>query len=99
LKIVGWVIGLAAVGALVMMAVAGVSGATGILVTGVAIVSMIALGSLMGGRNTPNKAPYRTQAAAGPADAGPAAARPADAGPAEAGSTAAALPEDDTEVP
>ena len=84
MRILGWVIGLVAVGALVLLAVAGVSAAIGVLVTGVAIVSMIALGSLMGGRNTPNKAPYRA---------------PGDAGTPEARSAAPSPPEDDTEAP
>jgi hypothetical protein len=51
------VLGLAALGALIVLAVAGVTGATAILGTGVAIVAMIALGNIIGGRTTPNRAP------------------------------------------
>jgi hypothetical protein len=50
------VLGLAALGGLIVLAVAGVTGATAILGTGVAIVVMIALGNIIGGRTTPNRA-------------------------------------------
>jgi hypothetical protein len=41
--------------------VAGVSGATAILVTAAAVVGMIALGNLVGGRHTPNRTPYQPE--------------------------------------
>ncbi len=37
---------------------AGVSGATAVLITGGAVVAMIGLGNAVGGRHTPNRAPY-----------------------------------------
>jgi hypothetical protein len=52
------VLGLAAFGGLIVLAVAGVSGATAVLVTGGAVVAMIGLGNLVGGRRTPDRAPY-----------------------------------------
>jgi len=57
-KVAGWLIGAAAFGGLVVLAIAGVTGAIAILVTAVAIVGMIAMGNLLGGRTTPNRAPY-----------------------------------------
>ena len=56
-KTVAFVLGLAALGGLVVLAVAGVTGATAVLVTGAAIVVMIALGNILGGRTTPNRPP------------------------------------------
>jgi hypothetical protein len=58
------ILGLAAFGGLIVLAVAGVSGASAVLITGGAVVAMIGLGNAVGGRHTPNRAPY----AAGPAD-------------------------------
>jgi predicted lipid-binding transport protein (Tim44 family) len=55
---VAWVSGLAAFGGLIVLAVAGVSSATAVLFTAVAIVGMIALGNILGGRTTPNRAPH-----------------------------------------
>ena len=52
------ILGVLALGALVVLAVAGVSGATAILVTAVAVLGMILLGNIVAGRNTPNRAPY-----------------------------------------
>jgi hypothetical protein len=52
------VLGLAAFGGLIVLAVAGVTGATAVLVTGGAVVAMIGLGNLVGGRRTPDRAPY-----------------------------------------
>jgi|HubBroStandDraft_1064217.scaffolds.fasta_scaffold1256320_2 hypothetical protein len=57
MKVVAWVGGLVVLGGLIVLAVAGTSGATAILVTGVALVGMIALGGTMGGRHTPNAPP------------------------------------------
>jgi hypothetical protein len=52
------VLGLAAFGGLIVLAVAGVAGATAVLVTGGAVVAMIGLGNLVGGRRTPDRPPY-----------------------------------------
>jgi hypothetical protein len=57
-KLLGWIIGLIAFGGLIFLSIAGVTAAVAIIITAVAIVSMIALGSIVGGRNTPNRAPY-----------------------------------------
>jgi hypothetical protein len=57
-KLVGWLIAIGGIGGLIVLAVSGLSAATGVLVTAVAIFAMIALGGLLGGRNTPNRAPY-----------------------------------------
>ena len=57
MKAAAVVLGLGAFGGLIVLAVAGVTGATAILGTGVAIVAMIALGNVIGGRTTPNRAP------------------------------------------
>jgi hypothetical protein len=62
---VAWVSGLAAFGGLIVLSVAGVSSATAVLFTGVAIFGMIALGNIVGGRTTSNRPPH------GSADAGP----------------------------
>ncbi|MGA2519403.1 MAG: hypothetical protein ABSG81_01115 [Acidimicrobiales bacterium] len=57
------VLGLAVLGGLVVLAVAGVSGATAVLITAAALLAMIALGNILGGRKTPDRAPYRPGAA------------------------------------
>jgi len=57
-KVAGWLIGAAAFGGLVVLAIAGVTGAIAILVTAVAIVGIIAMGNLLGGRTTPNRVFY-----------------------------------------
>ncbi len=58
-RLAGWLIGLAAFGGLIVLSVAGVTAALAILVTGGAIVGMIAIGNLLGGRTTPNRPPHR----------------------------------------
>jgi hypothetical protein len=63
MKTAAVVLGLAAFGGLIVLAVAGVSGATAVLVTGGAVVAMIGLGNLVGGRRTPDRAPYDADAA------------------------------------
>ena len=73
MKAAAWVLGLGAFGGLVVLAVAAVSGATAVLVTGGAVLAMIILGNAVGGRHTPNRAPYR----AGEAPVSPAADAPA----------------------
>jgi hypothetical protein len=61
--------GLALFAGLVVLAVAGVSGASAVLITAGAVVAMIGLGNAVGGRHTPNRAPYRPDTT-GPADPG-----------------------------
>jgi drug/metabolite transporter (DMT)-like permease len=60
-KVAAVILGLGAFGGLIVLAVAGVSGATAILVTAAAVVGMIALGNLVGGRHTPNRTPYQPE--------------------------------------
>ena len=75
-------LGLLGVAGLVVLAVAGVTGATAILVTGAAVLAMIGLGSVVGGRRTPARPPY---GAGSPASAGDGDAEGAEASPGEAG--------------
>jgi hypothetical protein len=73
MRVAAVVLGLAGFGGLIVLAVAGVSGATAVLVTGVAVVAMIGLGNLVGGRRTPDRAPYSAEPGAdgeGAADGG-----------------------------
>ena len=70
MKAAAWVLGLCAFGGLIVLAVAGVSGATAVLVTGAAVVAMIALGNLVGGRHTPDRAPHGGGAGEGDAPVG-----------------------------
>lgn len=58
MKVVGWMIGVVALGGLIVLAIAGVTAAIGVLVTAAAIVGMIALGNMLGGRTTPDREPY-----------------------------------------
>jgi len=57
MKVVAGVLGAAAVLGLVVLAVAGLTGALAILLTALAIMAMIALGGIMGGRHTPDRPP------------------------------------------
>jgi len=57
MKVVAGVGGVVVLAGLIVLAVAGTSGATAILVTGVALVGMIALGGTMGGRHTAKAPP------------------------------------------
>ena len=57
MRVAAWVGGAAVLGGLIVLAVAGISGATAVLVTVVALVVMVALGGVVGGRRTPNVAP------------------------------------------
>lgn len=75
---VALVSGLAAFGGLIVLSIAGVSSATAVLFTAVAIVAMIALGNILGGRTTPNRPPER-----GPGGPGAGSGQPRDAGPDE----------------
>jgi hypothetical protein len=59
-RTIGVILGLLALGALIVLAVAGVAGATAVLVTAAAVLGMIFLGNLVAGRNTPNRAPFES---------------------------------------
>ncbi|MGA2036149.1 MAG: hypothetical protein ABSH04_00990 [Acidimicrobiales bacterium] len=58
MKAAGWLLGLVAFGGLIVLSVAGMTAAIGVLVTATAIVGMIVLGNLLGGRTTPDHPPY-----------------------------------------
>jgi hypothetical protein len=83
-KVLAWLIGFVALGGLIVLAVAGLSGATAILVTAVAIVAMIGLGNALGGRHTPNRTPYPVE---GPTAASPGAGPGSGSGSGEAAET------------
>ena len=70
MRTIAVILGLLVVGALIVLAVAGVSGATAILVTAAAVLGMIFLGNIVAGRNTPNRAPYEPPEESG-ANTGP----------------------------
>jgi peptidoglycan/LPS O-acetylase OafA/YrhL len=53
MKAAAVVIGVLAVAGLIVLAVAGMSGALGVLLTAGAVVCMVALGGVLGGRHTP----------------------------------------------
>jgi hypothetical protein len=57
MKVVVFVGGVVVVGGLIVLAVAGMPGATAILVTVAALFAMVVLGGQMGGRHTPNVRP------------------------------------------
>ncbi len=57
MRVAAVLLGLALFAGLVVLAVAGVTAATAVLVTAAAVVVMIGLGNAVGGRHTPNRAP------------------------------------------
>jgi hypothetical protein len=57
-------LGVVALGALITLAVAGVTGATAVLVTGAALLAMIGLGNFVAGRHTPEGPPTATPGSA-----------------------------------
>jgi predicted phage tail protein len=59
MRLAAVLLGLLFFAGLVVLAVAGVSGATAVLITAGAVVAMIGLGNAVGGRHTPNRSPYR----------------------------------------
>jgi hypothetical protein len=67
-RAVAWVGGIAVVAALVVMAVAGFPGAVPVLISAGALVAMIGLGGVMGGRHTANVPPVPPGGAAGGAE-------------------------------
>ena len=70
MKVVAWVLGLLTLAGLIVLSIAGLSGALAILLTALAIVAMIGLGSILGGRRTPEGEP---KALPGPGTAQPGA--------------------------
>ncbi len=88
MRVAAFLLGLALFGGLIVLAVAGVSAATAVLVTGGAVVVMIGLGNAVGGRHTPNRAPYPPET--GPADE--TSETHEDRGPDDAGADAGAAP-------
>jgi drug/metabolite transporter (DMT)-like permease len=75
-RIAAVVLGLVLFGGLVVLAVAGVTAASAVMITAVAVVVMIGLGNAVGGRHTPNRSPY-------PPEPDPTHAAADDAGDAE----------------
>ena len=61
MRVAAVLLGIALFGGLIVLAVAGVSAATAVLVTAGAVVAMIGLGNAVGGRQTPNRAPYGSE--------------------------------------
>ncbi|HVC70297.1 MAG TPA: hypothetical protein VNC61_08595 [Acidimicrobiales bacterium] len=87
MKIVASVGAVAVLGGLIVLAVAGIAGATAILVTVAALLVMVILGGQMGGRHTPNVRPVASGSlvpTAPPAATTPAATTPGAATPAAA---------------
>ena len=80
MKIAAAVLGVVLFGGLVVLAIAGVSAATAVIITAAAVVLMIGLGNAVGGRHTPNRSPYPT----GPPAAESIAADPTEANASEA---------------
>jgi hypothetical protein len=72
MRVAAVLFGLALFAGLVVLAVAGVSGASAVLITAGAVVAMIGLGNAVGGRHTPNRSPYRPESTGdtGPGDSG-----------------------------
>jgi hypothetical protein len=83
MRIVAGVGGVVVVAGLVFLAVAGFPGAVPILISAAALVAMIGLGGVMGGRHTPDVAPVVAR------DPGPAAGPPAASQPGPTGADAA----------
>jgi len=71
MKVVAWVLGLLTLAGLIVLSIAGLTAALAILLTAVALVVMIGLGSILGGRRTPEGEPKVLP--------GPGAARPGPA--------------------
>ncbi len=65
MKAAAWIGGLVVFACLIVLAVAGFPGAVPILVSAAALVAMIGLGGLMGGRHTPNVPPMTPGTSAG----------------------------------
>ncbi|HVA02651.1 MAG TPA: hypothetical protein VMU64_02790 [Acidimicrobiales bacterium] len=61
MRIAAVILGVALFGGLVVLAIAGVTAATAVIITAGAVVLMIGLGNAVGGRHTPNRSPYPTQ--------------------------------------
>jgi len=70
MRLAAVLLGLLLFAGLVVLAVAGVSGATAVLITAGAVVAMIGLGNAVGGRHTPNRAPYRPETGGTDTDVG-----------------------------
>jgi hypothetical protein len=66
MRTVAWVGGLVVVAGLVFLAVAGFPGAVPILISAAALVAMIGLGGVVGGRHTPNVAPVAARDSGAP---------------------------------
>ncbi len=58
MRVAAAVLGVVLFGGLIVLAIAGVSAATAVIITAAAVVVMIGLGNAVGGRHTPNRSPY-----------------------------------------
>jgi peptidoglycan/LPS O-acetylase OafA/YrhL len=67
MKVAAFALGVLAVAGLIVLAVAGMSGALAVLLTAAALVCMVALGGILGGRRTPERPP-RVLPGDGPAE-------------------------------
>jgi len=85
MRVAAALLGIALFAGLIVLAVAGVSAATAVLVTAGAVVAMIGLGNAVGGRQTPNRAPYGSVNESGPDEARDRVTADAEPGVAEAG--------------
>jgi uncharacterized iron-regulated membrane protein len=57
MRIAAWVLGVLTLAGLIVLSIAGLSAALAILLTALSIVVMIALGSILGARRTPEGEP------------------------------------------
>jgi hypothetical protein len=58
MRVAAAILGVVLFGGLIVLAIAGVSAATAVIITAAAVVVMIGLGNAVGGRHTPNRSPY-----------------------------------------
>ncbi len=58
MRVAAVIIGFVVFGGLVVLAIAGVTAATAVIITAAAVVVMIGLGNAVGGRHTPTRAPF-----------------------------------------
>jgi hypothetical protein len=64
-RVAAVILGLVLFAGLIVMAMAGVSAATAVLITAGAVMAMIILGNAVGGRHTPNRSPYGAEPGTG----------------------------------
>jgi hypothetical protein len=99
MRVAAAVLGVVLFGGLIVLAIAGVTAATAVIITAAAVVVMIGLGNAVGGRHTPNRSPYPVAPDPTPATGPTGAAEDGDAddGVAEDGAAADATDDADAE--